>query len=98
TIMDILHTEEYKSIVKLYYGNLPEITSFNQYTICKELIGNIPSTELNKLFIAQIKKRGSKHTLSSRYYKEFNQLCLALKMNKPERNQMIEILKAPLQT
>jgi len=98
TIMDILHTEEYKSIVKLYYGNLPEITSFNQYTICKELIGNIPSTELNKLFIAQIKKRGSKNTLSSRYYKESNQLCLALKMNKPERNQMIEILKAPLQT
>jgi hypothetical protein len=98
TLMNILHTEEYKKIVKYFYGSLPKMTSFNQFIICKELIEKIPSTELNKLFIAQIKKRGTTNTLSTRYYKEFNQLCLALKMNKAERNQMIANLKTQLHT
>lgn len=97
TIMDILHTEEYKSIVKLFYGSLPKMTSFNQFNVCGELIEEIPSIELNDLFISQMKKRGFKNVLSNRCFKEFNQLSLALKMNKFERTQMIEILKTPLQ-
>lgn len=97
-IMNILHTEEYKSIVRLFFGYLPKMTSFNQFNICGNLIDKIPSTELNKLFINQIKKRGTKNILSTRYFKEFNQLCLAFKMNKKERNQMITILKTPIQT
>lgn len=96
TIMSILHTSEYKSIVKTYFGYLPEMTSFNQFKICDELIKGISKTELNKLFISQIKKRGHNNTLSSRYYKEFNQLFLALKMSRTDRNIMIDLLKTPL--
>jgi len=40
TIMKVLHTDEYKSIVKSFYGELPNMTSFNQYNICKEFIKN----------------------------------------------------------
>jgi hypothetical protein len=97
TIMRILHTNEYKSIVNKYFGNLPHMTSFSQFKICSELICEIPKHELNKLFIAQIKKRGDNRALSSRYYKEFNQLFLALKMNRTKKNKMIELLKTPLQ-
>src|SRR5690606_34922355 len=66
TLMTVLHTKEYKSIVKSYYGHLPEITSFNQFKICSDLINKIPKLELNALFIDEIKKRGAKGPMSSR--------------------------------
>lgn len=97
TIMSILHTNEYKSIVKNHFGYLPEMTSFNQFKLCSELICEIPNNELNKLFITQIKRRGDNEALSSRYYREFNQLFLALKMNRTNKKKMINILKTPLQ-
>ena len=54
TIMKVLHTNEYKSMVKSFYGELPIMTSFNQYNICNELIKKIPNNELNKKFIEKI--------------------------------------------
>src|SRR5690606_6832881 len=68
-IMSILHTNEYKSIVRGHYGYLPQMTSFNQFKVCSELIFEIPKEKLNKLFIDEMKKRSSSDALSSRYYK-----------------------------
>ncbi len=96
-IMSILHTNEYKSIVRKYYGFLPQMTSFNQYKVCSELIFEIPKSKLSKLFIDEMKKRSSSNALSSRYYKEFNQLFLALRMNRDSKNKMIESLKTTIQ-
>lgn len=96
-IMSILHTNEYKSIVRKYYGSLPQMTSFNQYNVCGELIFEIPKNKLNKLFIDEMKKRSSSNALSSRYYKEFNQLFLALRMNRDSKSKMIELLKTTIQ-
>jgi len=96
-IMQILHTNEYKSIVKHFYKTLPKLTSFNQFEICKELVCEIPKTALNQLFINEIKKRGQNKVISPRNFKEFNQLFLALKFNNEEKANMIEILKTPLQ-
>jgi len=96
TIMHILHTHEYKTIVKSYFGQLPEMTSFNQFQKCRELIKTIPNHLLNKYFIEQMKSRNLENVLSSRYYKEFNQLILAHKLNKDEKNNMIKKLKSPL--
>jgi hypothetical protein len=96
-IMSILHTNEYKSIVEKYFGYLPKMTSFNQYKICSELIYEIPLNELNMLFINAMKKRSSSNALSSIYYKEFNQLFLALKMNRNSKDKMIESLKTTIQ-
>lgn len=92
-IMSILHTNEYKSIVRKHYGYLPQMTSFNQYKVCSELIYEIPLNELNEIFIDAMKKRRSSNALSSRYYKEFNQLFLSLRMNRESKNKMIESLK-----
>ncbi|WP_348823858.1 sce7726 family protein [Flavobacterium aestuarii] len=98
TIMKVLHTSEYKSIVKSLYGELPVMTSFNQYNICKELISKIPNGELNKRFIEKMKSRYLENVLSNRYYKEFNQISLALKLNKKDREIMIKNLKSPIKS
>lgn len=95
-LMNIFHTNEYKEIVALYYGELPTLTSFNQFEVCSELIGDIPQDELNQLFINQMKKRAGTYKLSSRYFVEFNQISLALRMNDENRKQMFSVLKAPL--
>lgn len=97
TIMSILHTNEYKSIVSKYYGYLPQMTSFNQFKICGDLICDIPKETLNKLFIDEMKLRSSSDALTSRTYKEFNQLLLALKMNRDSKSKIIEILKTSIQ-
>jgi len=94
--MHILHTHEYKAIVKSHFGYLPEMTSFNQFHICREFIKKIPNEELNKYFIDIMKKRDLENVLSSRNYREFNQLSLALRLNKTEKKNMIQILKSPL--
>lgn len=96
-LMSFLHTNEYKSIVKNHYGFIPQMTSFNQFKICSELIFEIPKGNLNKLFIDEMKKRDSSDALSYRYYKEFNQLFLALKMNRNSKREMIESLKTTIQ-
>ncbi len=98
TIINILHTNEYKSIVKSYFGELPVMTSFNQFKICCELIKKIPNIELNQKFIEQMKNRDLENALSNRYYKEFNQISLSLKLNKKDRNNMLQNLKSPIKS
>ncbi|RLD61507.1 MAG: hypothetical protein DRJ05_02450 [Bacteroidetes bacterium] len=96
TIIHILHTKEYKAIVKSYFGELPQMTSFNQFSICSDIIRQIPNEDLNKLFITLMKKRSFENVLSIRYFKIFNQLSLALKLNKSQLKSMIENVKSPL--
>jgi len=96
TLMHVFHTTEYKEVVKNYFGHLPNMTSFNQFVICSDLIKNIPNNELNQLFINQMKKRGATSLLSKRYYREFNQLSLALKMDSKNRKQLFSTLKSLL--
>lgn len=96
TIMHILHCHEYKSIVELYLGEFPKMTSFSQFRICNDILRQIPSLELNKLFIDKMKKRNFENVISGRYHKIFNQLGLALKLNKSAMKILINNLKSPL--
>jgi len=96
TIMNILHTHEYKEIVQCFYGKLPEMTSFNQFNICKKLIKQMPNQVLNQSFINMMKRRDMKKVYSHRYHKEFNQLSLALKLNQFQQKSLIENLRTPL--
>jgi len=96
TIMNILRTTEYKSLVKSFYGSLPKMTSFSQYEICKKLVQEIPTEQLNDLFIQLMKRRVFKPEVSGRNYKELNQINLSLRLNKKQKEKMILNLKSPL--
>jgi hypothetical protein len=95
-IMEILHTHEYKQMVKMYFGKLPEMNSFNQFNLCKKLIQTIPCEKLNELFIEIIKKRQQDYALSKRYFTELNQISLAMNFNKREREKLIAALRTPI--
>lgn len=93
TLMEVLHTKEYLKISKKYFGNLPEMNSFNQFDICKELISKIPKDDLNKLFLSTIKKRNINNQFFNKVNNEFNQICLSLNLKKEERDNLIYNLK-----
>ena len=96
TLMQVFHTTEYKQVVTNYYGQLPTMTSFNQFEVCHDLIKNIPQKELNQLFIGQMKLRSKAQKLSNRCYKEFNQISLALKMKNENWKHLFSVLKSPI--
>lgn len=53
----ILRKYEFESIVKNYYGYLPETTDFEYYSACKELFIDIDISTLYKAFITCLKNR-----------------------------------------
>lgn len=93
TLMEVLHTKEYLEISKAYFGKLPEMNAFNQFEICKELISKIPKNDLNKLFLATIKRRKINNQFFNKVNNEFNQICLSLNLKKQERDKLIYSLK-----
>lgn len=96
SLMNVLHTKEYKNIVQRYFRELPPMNSFNQFKICSDLLAQIPSDQLNTLFISELKNRGEANSFSSRTHLAFNQLSLAMKLGKEERAVLFQNLKTPI--
>lgn len=93
-LMEILHSKEYLQISNNFYNELPKMNAFNQYSICKELISNIPKVELNKIFIKTMKNRNINNLFFNKRNIEFNQICLSLNLKLDEREKMIKNLKS----
>lgn len=93
-VMEVLHTKEYLQIVNEYFYELPEMNSFNQFQICKDLIKKIPKEELNKLFLKTMKNRNINNLFFNKINSEFNQICLSLNLNQNERDVLIQNLKS----
>lgn len=96
-IMKVLHTKEYKEVVNQYYGDLPVMSDFTQFELCKDLISKIPSIELNHLFVNTLKKRKANNLFFNKLNSEFNQISLSLNLNKIEKNNLINNLNTKIQ-
>lgn len=95
-IMDVLHTREYKEMVEVYYGSLPEMTDFTQFEICKELIDKIPSRDLNSLFVNTMKKRKINNLFYNRKGNELNQVSLSMNLNEKQLIRLIDNLNTTI--
>ncbi len=96
TLIRCIRTKEYKSIITAYYGELPKMNSFNMFEICLQLIKKIPSAELKKLFLNEIKKRKT-NTSNLRFYeKELRQLALSMQLDKKKYQNLITKLNNPI--
>ncbi len=96
TIIRSIRTIEYKNIIKQYYGDLPEMNSFNMFNICRELMKKIPVEQLNTLFIEQLKKRKSNTTIMNSFYKEIRQIGLAMNIDYKTYQQLLGKLNKPI--
>ncbi|WP_435255459.1 sce7726 family protein [Tenacibaculum sp. A30] len=96
TVMQVVRTNEYKNIVKEYFGVLPEMNSFNMFSICEEMIERIPQKDLDKLFISELKKRKTNTSRIKIYQKELKQLGLAMNLNDVKYSKLLEVLNEPI--
>ena len=81
TLICSLRTLEYKNIIKKYYGELPEMNSFNMFETCKGLMKHIPYENLHQLFIEELKMRKSNTNIINTFCNELRQLCLAMNID-----------------
>ncbi len=88
TLMRCIRTSEYQNIVQEYFGELPQMSSFNMFNICFEMIQQIPQDELSKLFIQVVKKRKSNTIHLKTYAKELRQLALAMNIDLKKYNEL----------
>lgn len=95
SIMKILHTKEYRSIVNEYFGLIPTCSDFEQFNVCKKLIEKIPTEELNKLFIHLMKQRKIFNAFSPNNT-EFNQICLSLNLNEVQKEKLFTNLNSTI--
>lgn len=96
-VMRSTRTSEYKTIIKKYYGKLPDMDSFNMFDICHELMSKIPKEKLNHLFIEQIKHRKSNTGNLKSLSTELRQIGLALQLNFKKSEELFEKLNKPIQ-
>lgn len=96
TLIRSIRTPEYKSIVKKYYGYLPEMNSFNMFDTCRDLMKQIPNEQLNHLFIEELKKRKSNTEIICTFHNELRQLCLAMNINADLYQVLYSKLSKPI--
>jgi hypothetical protein len=82
TLIRSIRTNEYKSIIKQYYGELPNMNSFTMFETCKEMMKYIPSVILHQLFIDELKKRKSNTNIVKMFQEELRQLFFAMNINE----------------
>lgn len=58
TIFKVLRKQEFESILKIYYGKLPQTTKVKYYDECFAMFTDIPIDEAHRLMVSELKKRG----------------------------------------
>ncbi|HKI90039.1 MAG TPA: sce7726 family protein [Draconibacterium sp.] len=96
TLIRCIRTSEYKNIVSKFYGELPEMNSFNMFEICRQLMKEIPSVELKQLFIDEVKNRRTNTLLLKSFDKELRQLALAMQINEKKYQYLLSRLNNPI--
>ena len=87
-LMKVLWIQEYETIIKKYYGKLPDVGYFDMYEACKEMMRNIPKEKLSRMTVEIIKKRKKNDVLFNNKMKNLTQICLALNFNQRQYEQM----------
>ncbi len=97
TLIRSVRTQEYHSIVKQYYGELPTMNSFTQFKVCSELMRTIPSENLHDLFIKELKKRKSNTNIIPSFSHELRQILFALNISSKVYKELEIKLSKPIE-
>lgn len=96
TLIRCVRTSEYKSIVQQFYGELPEMNSFNMFDVCLQLMKKIPLDILRTLFIDVLKTRKTNTVLLQSFEKELRQLALAMQIDEKKYQYLLAKLNNPI--
>lgn len=88
TVMKCLRTNEYEHIVRCLYGQLPSVPAYEMYEACREMLSEVDPTELNNLFLAEVKKRKSATGRLKGVPMELRQMMLSLNLS-PKNEELL---------
>lgn len=97
-LMRSIRTGEYKNIVTQYFGKLPNVSCFDLFDKCQELIAQIPQEELQTLFLSEIKKRANNTRLLKSLPPEIRQIGLSLNLSKRQSENLLKKLNQLITT
>lgn len=95
-LMKCLRTSEYENIVREYFGELPDVPTYNLFEACKDKISHIDSAILNCLFLQEIKKRKSPTGYLKDSPKILRQIILSLNLTPKNLEKLISKLNNPI--
>lgn len=90
--------EEYKNIIKTYFGNIPEVSCYEMFDVCRDLMYQIPSDELHSLFLKEIKSRANNTKLLQKIPAEIRQICLSLNLSQRQSEVLLSKLNTHIIT
>lgn len=87
----ILRKTEYSAIIKQWFGSLPEVSDFEYYETCYDLLSQIPMQEAYQLFENTLKKRKLQQDILNIPY-GFHGLVYFMKLNRCEYTRFLNFL------
>lgn len=94
-MMRCLRKDEYSSIIKQYYGSVPNVSNIQLFTTCLNLAQNIPVKTFHDLMVKELKKRtpNEKDSLSSdNLPPELRHICLCINPTKQQYSYLFNFL------
>lgn len=90
-LMSSVRCNEYKWMTEQAYGALPDVSCFEMFDACKELLGKLSSERLHSLFLAAVKKRKSITSEFKNIPRHARQFCLSLDLSKKNFSRLNEL-------
>lgn len=94
--MKALHTKEYESIIIKYFKQLPDVSSFQLYDECAELMKSLSPMVLRKEFNEAVKRRKNNTPILKRVPREFRQAALAMHLSPKDLSILTEAIATPI--
>ncbi len=95
-LMSTVRCDEYKWMTKQAYGFLPDVSCFEIFDACKDLLSRLTSDELHCLFLEVVKKRKNITQRLKSVPKSARQFCLAMDLNDKNFAKLNEIYSQPI--
>ena len=83
-------------MVEAYYGQLPEVSAADRFDACAEMMSQMPSPVLRKMFLSAMKQRKTDLGQLKSVPQPLAQLCVALNLNDKDINSLVNTLNTKI--
>ena len=96
-LISCLRTKEYEQVIKDFFGDLPDVSSYEMYDKCKEMMRAIPNGVLKSTFCKMMKKRKANVEDLADVPIELRQISLSLNLLPKDVSLLLNRLEKKLE-
>lgn len=95
-LMQSVRTPEYKWMVQQINGYLPDVSCFQMYDVCKEILRGVPDDRLHQLFNSAVKMRKTQIGSLADKYSYVRQMFLSIGVSRKKELELINLYNEKL--